>query len=302
VTTVTRTRNGAAVLLLALLIPSAASAQGSGLRFEKSIYADEKEVALKAPEGVACSEGAALVIADTGNARLLTYTWKDGVLSGGAPVKLAQLTHPTRLQIDRKGDVLVLDRKARKIGRVGLSGAFGGWLEVSGLSDASAVVPGSFKLDASDNVYLIDLGMRRVLVLEPGGKVTRTIPLPAKGQFTDLAVDVTGKIFVVDGAYATVWGADKGAGAFEPISKSMKDRMSFPSYVAVGRGRLLLVDQNGMGIVSLGTDGSFQGRELGLGWNDGQLYYPGQICLGPEGDLFVADRQNNRVQVFVMKR
>ena len=69
-------------------------------------------------------------------------------------------------------------------------------------------------------------------------------------------------------------------------------------YVLISR----LVDQNGMGIASLGLDGSFQGRELGIGWNDGQLFYPGQLCLGSEGDLFVVDRQNNRVQVFAMKR
>jgi hypothetical protein len=141
-----------------------------------------------------------------------------------------------------------------------------------------------------------------VLLLDPAGKVTREIPLPAQGEFTDIAVDVTGKVYAVDSAQATVWAAEKGAGAFQPLSKPMKDRMSFPSYLAVGRGRLLLADQNGMGIVSLGLDGSFQGRDLGIGWSDGQLLYPAQICLGAEGDVFVADRQNNRVQVFVMKR
>jgi hypothetical protein len=136
-----RTRNLAA--LLAILAPAAAMAQSSGLRFEKSIYADEKDVALKAPEGVACGEGSSLIVADTGNARLVTFNWKDGVLSGGTPIKLAQLPHPTRLQIDRKGDLLVLDRKARRIGRVGVGRTFAGWLEVTGVSDGSAVIPGS---------------------------------------------------------------------------------------------------------------------------------------------------------------
>ncbi len=289
-------------VVLALLLPAAAGAQGAALRFEKAIYVDEKEVALRAPEGVACSEGGALVVADTGNARLLLFSWKDGVLDGGQPLKLPQLAHPTRLQLDRKGDLLVLDRKARKIGRVGVDRAFAGWLEVSGVGDTTAVVPGSFKLDAADNVYLVDLAARRVLVLDPGGKVTREIPLPADGEFTDLDVDATGKIFVVDAAHATIYAAEKGAGAFQPITKPMKDRMSFPAYLAVGRGRIFLVDQNGMGIVTLGIDGAFQGRELSLGSNDGNLLYPGQICLGAEGDLFVADRQNNRVQVFAMKR
>jgi hypothetical protein len=57
-----------------------------------------------------------------------------------------------------------------------------------------------------------------------------------------------------------------------------------------------------MGIVTIGPDGSYQGRELTIGWNDGQLYYPAQICLTEGGDLFVADRQNHRVQIFSVKR
>ncbi len=298
----TRSRTFVIAFSLALLLPAAASAQGAALRFEKAIYADEKDVALTLPEGVACSEGGALVVADTGNGRLLTFTWKDGVLGGGAPIKLAQLPHPVRLQLDKKGDLLVLDRKARKIGRVGVNRAFAGWLEVRGVSDGTAVVPGSFRLDASDNVYLLDLGGRRVLVLDPGGKVTKELPLPADGEFTDVAVDGAGKIYVVDSAHAAIWAAEAGTAAFQPLTQPMKDRMSFPSYLAVGRGRLFLVDQNGMAIVTLGIDGSFQGRELSLGSNDGYLAYPAQICLGEEGDLFVADRQNNRVQVFAMKR
>lgn len=299
----TRSSKAAVVLALALLVPAeAARAQVVGLRFEKSIYADEKDVALKAPEGVACTEGGALVIADTGNARLLTYSYKDGVLGGGSPIKLPQLLQPTRLQLDKQGDLLVLDRKARKIGRVDVKRAFAGWLEVKGVADGSAVIPGSFKLDAADNVYLLDLAGRRVLLLDPTGKVTKEIPLPKEGVFTDIAVDASGKIYAVDGAHAAVWAAEKGAGAFQQLSKPMKDRMSFPAYITVERGRLILVDQNGMGIVVLGPDGSYQGRELSIGWNDGQLYYPAQICISGSGEAFVADRQNNRVQVFAMKR
>jgi DNA-binding beta-propeller fold protein YncE len=299
---VTRSHTFAIAIVVALLLPAGARAQGAALRFEKAIYGDEKEVPFRAPEGIACSETGALVVADTGNGRLVTFTWKDGVLGGGAPIKLPQLPQPTRLQLDRKGDLLVLDRKARKIGRVGVNRTFAGWLEVSGVSDATAVVPGSFRLDSADNVHLVDLGGRRLLILDPAGKVTKEIPLPADSEITDVAVDSQGKIYLVDSAHAVVWVAEKGAGAFQPLTKSMKDRMSFPVYLAVGRGRLYLVDQNGMGIATLGIDGSFQGRELSLGSSEGYLYYPGQVCIGEEGDMFIADRQNNRVQVFAMKR
>ena len=94
------------------------------------------EVALRSPEGVACDERGALVIADTGNARLLTYTWKEGVLDGGAQVKLAQLTYPVRVQIDSKGFVLALDRRTRRIIRVDAKGAYAGYVEGKGATVA----------------------------------------------------------------------------------------------------------------------------------------------------------------------
>ena len=63
-----------------------------------------------------------------------------------------------------------------------------------------------------------------------------------------------------------------------------------------------MVDQYGNGIVVLGADGSFQGRQLAIGWGDGVLYYPGQLCINARGEAFIADRSNNRVQIFNTSR
>ena len=68
------------------------------------------------------------------------------------------------------------------------------------------------------------------------------------------------------------------------------------------RGELLVVDQNGGGIIVIGQDGSFQGRQLSMGWSEGLLYYPAQMCLGPKGLVFIADRGNSRVQAFAVTR
>ena len=78
--------------------------------------------------------------------------------------------------------------------------------------------------------------------------------------------------------------------------------MSFPTYLAEDQGKLYLVDQNGNGIALLGSDGSFLGRELEMGWMNGKVYYPAQMCVNAEGLAFVADRDNNRVQVFSTSR
>jgi NHL repeat len=302
----TVTFTGPSKLLLAAalcLAPAAALAEGIAFVHDSSIYIDAKEKPLLAPEGVACADSGALVVADTGNHRLLLYTYKDGRLGGGTEVKLAQLTSPVRLQITSKGDLLALDGKTRKIVKVAADGTFGGLLEPKGLEGPGEPVIGAFKLDASDNAWVLDIAGRRVLVLDAEGKVTRQVKLPAaSGTVTDIALDLAGTLYAVDGVGGAVWVAEKGAAEMKLLVKDLKDRMSFPGYLVAAKGRLFLVDLNGSGIVLLGVDGSYQGRQLSIGWSEGLVNYPSQLCLTEAGTAFVADRFNNRVQVFATSR
>ena len=297
----TKIQNGTAILALLALAAAPAVARPAGLKHELSIYQDDKEGQLKLPEGVACGDKGALVVADTGNGRLLLYTYRDGKLAGGTEVKLAEATYPVRVQIDSKGNVLVLDRRSRRIVRVDTAGKFAGAVEWKNV--VGTVVPAAFKVDPSDGLVVLDVAARRVVVAESGGKVTREIPLPRDGaEFTDVAVDGTGRVLAVDSAGSRVWAADKGAKEFKPLGPSLKDRVSFPIYLAVDQGKMYLVDQNGNGIALLGADGGFLGRELEMGWMNGRVYYPAQMCVNAEGLAFVADRNNNRVQVFSTSR
>jgi sugar lactone lactonase YvrE len=298
---VTTHRNTLAILALAAVAAAPAPARAAGLKHERSIYQDDKESPLKAPEGVACTDKGAIVVADTGNGRLLTYTFKDGKVAGGAAIRLVEATYPVRVQIDAKGNVLVLDGKTKRIVRVDVDGKYAGNVEWRGAS-GGAISPTAFKLDAAGNLHVLDVAARRVLVAEGSGKVVREIPLPREGEFTDVATDAGGRILVVDSVGSRLWMAEKGAKEFKPIGTGMKDRVSFPTYLTEESGKLYLVDQNGSGIVLLGVDGTFVGRELEMGSVDGTLYYPSQMCVTAEGMAVIADRNNNRVQVFSVSR
>jgi hypothetical protein len=35
-----------------------------------------------------------------------------------------------------------------------------------------------------------------------------------------------------------------------------------------------------------------------MGWKEGELLYPADICLNDKGEIFIADRGNNRVQMY----
>lgn len=286
--------SAAALLLLAA---ATARAQPVSLAFEQSIYADAQDVALLRPEGVACAENGTVVVADTGNGRLVTFGWKDGRLSGGNAVKVPQLGYPVRLQLDGKGNLVALDGRSRRLVRLDAKGAFTGNVEPKGVPGA-ALLPVSFKLDGADALYVLDAATRRVVVLDASGNFTRQLELPADGTFTDLAVDAAGTIYAIDAVGVVLWAAERAGAAFKPLTASMKDKMNFPAYLAAGKGKLFAVDQHGNGVVVLGIDGSYQGRQLSIGWNDGLLYYPSQLCVTDGGLFFVADRGNNRVQIF----
>ena len=283
-----------------LLAASAAGAEKLSLSFAGSTYQDAKEVALRTPEGVACTDQGAVLVADSGNGRLLNYKYKEGVFSLVSEVKFPQLGYPVRVQIDSSGNALSLDQRTRRIVRVGASG-FAGYLEPTDVPGA-APFPVAFKIDKKDGVWLLDLTSQRVLSLDPAGKFLRAVPLP-KGSFTDLAVDAQGRLFVVEAISATLFSAGPQDAELKPLGKSLKGYMSFPMYVAVAdHGFLLLVDRHGNGLVAVGPDGAFLGRRLSIGRQDGFLYYPSQLCLSDGGDAFVADRGNNRVQAFTVQR
>jgi streptogramin lyase len=216
-------------------------------------------------------------------------------------VKPPGLVSPTRAQFDSKGNLYVLDGKTRRIFKLDPKGAVLGALDPKG--GPTTTLPVAFKLDVNDNMYVVDAVGAKVIVLDPAGAVTRQLDLP-KGlsAVKDVHVDVAGNVYVVDGIAAALWVSEKGTAAFKPFTASMKDKMNFPVYVTGNRGRIFLVDQYGNGVVVLGADGAYQGRQLAIGWGDGSLYYPSQMCMTGAGEAFIADRGNNRVQVFSTSR
>lgn len=290
-----------ALALAALLAAGSARAQAVSLVHLASIYEDDRDRPLKAPEGVACDDRGRVVVSDTGNGRLVTLTFKDRRVSGGGEVRLAQLPSPGALQLDSKGMLLVLDIKARKIGRVDPAGQFQGYLELKGIASPSAVVPGAFAVSGAGAVYVLDLAGVKVLVADREGTVVRQLDLPRGGAvFADLAVDPAGTIYALDAVGSSIWVAAASATAFKPLVQGMKEVMPFPTHLVPSRGRLLVTDQNGHGMAVFGIDGSYQGRLLGMGWTDGLVYYPSQACISGKEELFLADRYNNRVQAFSM--
>jgi streptogramin lyase len=271
------------------------------LNYVSTLYEDANGVGLKHPESVACGADS-FWVADTGNSRLLRLTMQEKRLTADAVFPLTSNSAPIVVQINSKGNIYVLDGRERRIIKLSAVGEHKGFLALPDLPGAKESVLRSFKIDTKDNIYLLDVFAERVVILNPAGKYIKQIPFPkGYGFFSDLAVDDQCTIYLVEGVKAVVYSALVGSDAFSPLTQSMKDVMNFPVSIALdSRGIVYLIDQYGSGLVLIGRDGSFLGRKLGVGWTETLLYYPSQLCVSQAGHLFIADRSNSRVQLFIV--
>ncbi len=286
-----------------LLLPMKSfNAETVKLRYVQSIYFDDRGVGLKQPEGVACDDKSVLVVGDTGNDRLLQYTFREKSLKAGTEIKIPQLSIPIRVQINSKGEIFALDGKRRRIVRLTPEGTFKGYVDPEGIPSPSTYVPRSFKIDRGNNIYILDIFSSRVLVLNAEGKYQKQIPFPKDyGFFSDISVDSKGTLLLLDCVKPMVFAASRDSNSFSPLTKGLREYLNFPTSITTdNRGTIYVVDQNGSGIVILGQDGSYQGRQLNMGRNEGLLYFPSQMCVNDKGEVFIADRGNSRIQIFTL--
>lgn len=290
------------VIFSVVLCYSAVShaAEAVKLRPMMAAYQDNVGKMLKGPEGVAYDGKSLLAVADSGNGKIQLFAFRDEQLTPQASLELPQLPYPIRVQFEPKGEILALDGKSRRVARLTTTGEFRGYIEYKEIPTSGTVIPRSFRVDRKGNIYVLDIFSGRVLVLDPTGKFQREVPFPKiLGVFSDLAVDESGSIFLVDSVGGRVFAVKGKAQEITPYSESLKEDLDFPVAIAVdSRGRIYLSDQNGGGIVILGPDGSFRGRQSGMGWKEGFLRYPSSLQVSDDGILFIADRGNNRVQLF----
>ena len=281
-----------------LALPLSLQAAQVKLKYVGSIYSDTEGVTLRNPAGVTIAENR-LYIADSGGKRVLSYTLQDGKARQDQVFPLPQM-YPLMVQPVGNGDLYVLDGRERQIVLLGADGSVKGKFKPKGLAGKQKFVPRSIQKGPDGSLLVLDIFSERVLVFDAEGNFQRQIAFPQEyGSFADVTMDRAGNLYLLDSVKAVVYVARAGAEKFEALTSGMEANMNFPVSLATDyRGSLFLVDKHGSGLAILNIDGSFAGRRLSMGWNEGQLYYPNQVSINDAGDLFIADTKNNRVQHF----
>jgi DNA-binding beta-propeller fold protein YncE len=290
------------ITCLLFFTPSSFSAEIARFQHTQSVYLDDKGVGLNHPEGIACNEKSLVIVGDTGNDRLLRFTFEGKTVKSATEIRIPQVSNPICVQINSKGEIFVLDGKYRRIARLESGGSFTGYLGAEGLPTLSTFIPRSFKVDRDDAIYILDVYSARVMVLNAAGKYQKQIEFPKEyGFFSDLAIDAKGTILLIDSINARIYSAARDATTFSALTGSLKEYLNFPISITTDkRGIIYVADSNGGTIGLIAQDGAFLGKRSSMGWNEGLLYYPSQTCVNEKDEVFIADRGNSRVQIFTL--
>ncbi len=162
---------------------------------------DDQGAGLRLPEGVACGPSGQVIVGDTGNDRLVRFTYQDKMVTGGSAIEttgaLVAVPCPPEL------------RRATSSCSTAPGGASSAWgrtatfkrpLVVPGRAAARAPSsPKDFAIDAADNIYVLDVFSAASSCSTPRARSSGRVPFPeTSGSALSLAVDDAGGLLLLD--------------------------------------------------------------------------------------------------------
>ncbi len=245
----------------------------------------------------------------------------------------AQFSGPSGVAVDAAGNIYVADRTNRRIRKIspeGLVSTLAG-SSTDGSADgqgdlASFSLPSGIALDAAGIIYVADQNNHRIRKIAPGGLVSTLAGSTAgfaDGQGTAaqfntpraVTVDAAGNVYVGDvsnhrirkitpaGLVSTLAGSTGGYAD----GQGSAAQFLFPNGVAVdAAGNVYVADLvnnrirkiSPTGLVST-LAGSTQGSANGVG-SQAKFSSPSGVTLDADGNLYVADFDNNRIRKITM--
>jgi sugar lactone lactonase YvrE/4-amino-4-deoxy-L-arabinose transferase-like glycosyltransferase len=254
------------------------------------------------PRSVAVASSGDVFVADTGSRQVHRLDQGGRLLrSWGRPGEgEGEFLEPVAVVVDRQGFVLVLDAVKGDIQRFTPEGRF-----ISRFpAGPGPYRPRGMSIDSEDNLYIADTGSNRVVKLTLAGLYLETISgANAKGleQPTSAATDAYGNIWVAepDAGRITILRSDGTPLSVAPVPRAGTVRS--PHLVAA-HGGVFYTDTESGELVLYSSDGVMVRRFGQAGSAQGDMLLPTSVALDAQGNLYVAESGNRRIQKFAVTR
>jgi len=229
-----------------------------------------------------------------------------------------QFYEPSGVALDNNGNVYVADYLNNRIQKFSSSGSYITQWGVYGNGAGQFNMPFGLAVSSSGYVYVADTGNNRIQQFDLLGTYTGQIGSSTPnsgsgtGQFNQpygVAVDTNGNIYVADtynnriqtftssGVYIMLWGSSS------PNSGSGEGQFSQPYGVAVDANLYVYVADTGNNRIQKFTSSGVYSTQWGFyapseGNGNGEFYNPEGVAVDNNGNIYVSDTYNSRIQKF----
>ena len=249
--------------------------------------------ALTYPLAVAIGKNGQVYVSSSGNNQVKVFE-TDGKFSfafGQAGRGVGQFNTPYGIGFLPDGTLLVSDMLNYRIQRFDKDGKFLGVF----LSEKKGIKPGILTIERNE-VYVSDLASHQIVVLNSDGEVIRqytggmNFPQGLARLGDNLLVADAGnnllKLFSSDKVQAgKVFG---NANNFKMLRGLAIDKLNRVLVVDSMQSQIKFLSENGAVLFGIGSPGNGQD----------QLMYPAGIAIDRDGNIYIADWGNNRIQVW----
>lgn len=268
------------------------------------------------PTGTAAGPNGSVYVSDLENNRIQHLSVTGQVINqwGSAGTGDGQFDQPRGLAVGVGGDVYVADSNNNRIQRFTSTGTFVSQWTATGGGGGPLSFPVDVETDAAGNVYVANGGSRQVVVYQADGTYVSSFGQQGIGddnadfQFpASIAVDPSGTpIYVSDEQSHRIKKFDAAGGLLDVsaphswIGSTADGLFSGPNGIDIDpvSGELLVADSNNHRIQRLSSSLDFVAKYGQKGRDLGQFFYPRGMSFDENGNLWIGDSQNDRVQRF----
>ncbi|MDP2974406.1 MAG: NHL repeat-containing protein, partial [Candidatus Diapherotrites archaeon] len=227
-----------------------------------------------------------------------------GKIAGSQGSGNNQFNDPRDFAFDSKGNIYVADKENSRVQVFDSEGKYvatiGG---KKGSGDYEFNSPRAVAVDSKGRVFVVDNGNERVQVFDSSFKYLSTLKGNASFQFKEpvpIAIDSADNIYVADSKSSNIHVFNTELSFVKDIDVGsdiieMEGGIAFDS-----RGRLLVVDIEGNKVRMIDPETGNVTKTIGEQGATGNYSFdwPHGLAIAPNGDVFVVDMGNRRIQVY----